>query len=1012
MLHYGITFDRPAFLLLLAVVPLFWRLGQRSLGALGSGRRALALVLRTVVATAIILALADIQFRRESGRLTVVYLLDQSLSVPVESRQAMLRYVQESIDQGDQRQPGDRFAVIAFGRDAAIEIPPVDADVPAPARLESLVDPEYTDVAAAVERAQSLFPHDAARRIVLVTDGNENAGNVYREARAAADAGVSIDVAPVFLTPRSDVAVEKIDAPGAARSGQPFDIRVVLRNDGADAADDGPTVAGSLRIVRKAGEREEIVADQHVELGPGKKVFRIPETIDRADFYTYEARFVADDPTAEATPQNNAASAFVGVRGRGAVLVIESAEQRGDFDFLVDRLRAEEIEVTLTSADNLFNSLAELQRYDSVVLAGVARTSADETGDGASFSDDQISMLVRNTREMGCGLVMLGGPEALGAGGWANTDLEAAMPVDFQVKAAEVVPVGALAIVLDRSGSMAGEKLHMSKAAAIAAMRTMGRRDFINVVTFDSAPYETVPLRRVGDFSSAARRVDVLGAGGGTDMFPAMRQAYNSLRRAEAGVKHMIVLTDGQTPDADFAGLVRQMRSQNITVTAVAVGADANVSLLQRIATQGGGKFYGVRSPRNLPRIFLREVRRVARPLVFEPSSPVVPQVVTDHEILNGVVGVPPISGLVLTTVKENPLVEVVLRSPLPATEKNATVLATWNYGAGRAAVFTTDAGRRWTKFWPAWDGYDKFFIQLVRWSMRPTDGGGNFSVAADVRDGRAQLAITALDANDEFLNDRSMTAVAVAPDMTSETVAIEQTAPGRYVGSFPTKQAGSYLVVVNPAPGLTPIRTGISVGYFAEYDDRQTNLALLESIARLEPRGGPPGVFLRQGLDAPREDTPSAFRHDLPRVTSSQSIWPWIVVVGCCLFWGDVFVRRVQVNLAWLAPAIAAVVDRVLRRPRLAPAQITIERLRTRKQEIGQQIDSRASRSRFVAESPPEAAPSTVAVPPAPPANMPDPPPSAPVSDAANDPAGPESFSERLLRAKQQVWRDRDDPK
>ncbi len=826
------------------------------------------------------------------------------------------------------------------------------------------------------------------------------------EARAAADAGVGIDVAPVFLTPRGDVAVEKVDAPGSARRGQPFDIRIVLRND---AADGRRPVPGSLRVVRKTGEREETIADQRVEAVPGKQVFTVRETLDRTDFYTYEARFVADDPAAEATPQNNAASAFVGVRGRGSVLVIENADSRGDFDFLVKRLRAAGIEVTLTAADNLFNSLAELQRYDSVVLAGVPRTSADDTGSGAEFTDEQISMLVRNTRELGCGLVMLGGPEALGAGGWANTELEQAMPVDFTVKAAKVVPVGALSIVLDRSGSMQGEKLVMSKAAAIAAMRTMGRRDFISVVSFDSAPCETVPLRRIADFSSAARRVDVLGAGGGTDMYPAMRQGFMALERADAAVKHMIVLTDGQTPDAAFGPLVKQMRDRGITVTAVAVGADANVPLLQRIATIGGGKFYGVRNPRNLPRIFTREVRRVARPLIYEPSAPVAPQVVVDHEILNGIDGVPPISGLVLTSVKENPLVEVVLRSPLPATEKNSTLLATWNYGAGRAAVFTSDAGRRWTKAWTAWPGYDKFFSQLVRWSMRPTEGGGNFTVATDVREGRGQIVVTALDGNDEFLNDRAMTAVALAPDMKAEPVRIEQTAPGRYVGSFSASQAGSYLVVVNPGPGQAPIRTGVSVGYSAEYDDRQTNLALLESLARLQPRGGSPGVLWRQGLDAPREDTPSAFRHDLPPVVASQPIWPWLVVVGSCVFWGDVFMRRVHVNLAWLAPMLVVLRDRVLRRPRAAATPETMERLRTRKHEIGEQIDRRAAGARRYevdqpAEPPPAAAPDAAV----------DPSPAAPTGPAAEAPEAlaAESFSERLLRAKQQVWRDRDELK
>ena len=159
----------------------------------------------------------------------------------------------------------------------------------------------------------------------------------------------------------------------------------------------------------------------------------------------------------------------------------------------------------------------------------------------------------------------------------------------------------------------------------------------------------------------------------------------------------------------------------------------------------------------------------------------------------------PPISGFVLTSVKENPLVEVLLRSPQPATEKNSTVLATWTYGAGKAVALTTDAGNRWADRWTEWEGYDKLFSQIVRWAMRPTGDAGNFSVATNVRDGKTQVVITALDDDDQFLNNQSMSGTAVAPDMTSIPFRIEQTAPGRYVGEFPSDLAGSYLIVVNP---------------------------------------------------------------------------------------------------------------------------------------------------------------------------------------------------------------------
>ena len=607
MFNHSLAFDRPAYLALLGLIPLMWWLGYHSLSGLGRWRRWTALTLRSLVALGIILALADVQYRRRNDQLTVVYLLDQSLSIPQATRQAMLQYVASSVEHSADRKLDDKYAVIAFGRDATIEAPPVAATIPVPPRLESVLDPEYTDVATAVERAIALFPHDAAKRIVLVTDGNENRGNVFREAQAAAEAGVSIDVAPVYLTSRVETAVEKIDVPPGLRRGQPFNVRIVLSNDSQGAA--ARPIAGKLRLVRKAGPREDTVAEESVTIAPGKQTLTIRQTIDQADFYTYEAIFVPDDPEADGLAQNNSAQAFTHIRGKGAALLIENFETRGQFDELVERLRAEDIEVTVTATNELFGSLAELQRYDVVILANVSRSDAADGESGAAFSDEQVEMLVRNTRELGCGLIMLGGPDTFGAGGWANTKLEEAMPVDFQIKSAEVKAVGALAIVIDRSGSMDGEKLAMSKAAAIAAIRTLGRRDWISVTAFDSAAQHVVPLRRVDDYRTAARRVESIGSGGGTDMYPGMLMGFEDLRKSQAQAKHMIVLTDGQTPEAEFDRLVRQMRSAGITVSAVAVGSDANVPLLQQIATRGRGKFYSVLNPRNLPRIFLREVR-------------------------------------------------------------------------------------------------------------------------------------------------------------------------------------------------------------------------------------------------------------------------------------------------------------------------------------------------------------------------------------------------------------------
>jgi hypothetical protein len=298
---------------------------------------------------------------------------------------------------------------------------------------------------------------------------------------------------------------------------------------------------------------------------------------------------------------------------------------------------------------------------------------------------------------------------------------------------------------------------------------------------------------------------------------------------------------------------------------------------------------------------------------------------------------------------------------------------------------------------------------------MRPTGDTGDYTVAVDVREGTTEVVVTALNADEEFLNSQAMTATAVAPDMTTIPIRIEQVAPGRYVGQFPSEMAGSYLVVVNPGDGTAPIRTGTSVGYSAEYRDHETNRSLLESLARI-PAGdndGPVGEYVAPGLAevAKADDVAqNPFRRDLRPAVTNQSIWPWLVVAAAALFWSDVFVRRVQLKLDWLWEKLAMARDFLLRREHAAEAPATMSRLRSRKQEIGEQIEGRRAAARFQLDE--GDADKLAAAPGSPLAGLAAPEAKAPATPSpaqTPDAREPESYTERLLRAKKQARRDRD---
>ena len=226
------------------------------------------------------------------------------------------------------------MGVIVFGRDAAIEIPPFDYDVQM-TKIETSIDPEYTNIAAAMKLAQATFPEDAAKRIVLVSDGNENLGNAAEQAEGMAATGIGIDVLPIRYRNLAEVAVERVVLPTDVRRGQPFDLRVVVNNLTVPRPPEhSGVVHGKLVLYQSTPERTVLLTEKPipVTLPPGKKVFSLRQQIDAPNFYTYEARFIPDGPADNTMPQNNQATAFTQVQGKGQVLLIEDCEHKGEHD--------------------------------------------------------------------------------------------------------------------------------------------------------------------------------------------------------------------------------------------------------------------------------------------------------------------------------------------------------------------------------------------------------------------------------------------------------------------------------------------------------------------------------------------------------------------------------------------------------------------------------------------------------------------------------------------------------
>jgi uncharacterized membrane protein len=1015
--NLSVTVGNPWWLILLPLIlPPLVVLSARSLAGLGAVRRAVAILFRMAVLILIVLALAELQTVRRSDRLTTLFLLDATQSVPNELKKPALAYVSEA---SKKRRKEDLAGVVVFGKSPMVETPPQPSEVNLLGVENSLIDPEYTDIGSAIKLALASFPEDTARRVVILSDGNENRGNALEQALAAKSLGVQIDVLPIDYHYDREVLVEKVALPPDVKKGEMVNINVVVRAS-------EPTT-GTLQVFQKADNYSAPAPGnekpQPVELQRGINVFNLKQLITDTNFYTFSATFVPDKGSGDRRAINNTAEGFTHARGTGQVLVIEGTA--GEHAELVRALKEKRLEVKTLVAprvdgggsvggDPLPTDLAQLQPYDTVILANVPKEA---------FTEAQHQMFESNVHDMGGGLVMLGGRDSFGAGGWMNTPVEKALPVDMQIKALKVQGIGAMVLIMHASEIAEGN--YWQKVVAKAAMNALSSYDYAGMIHWEGQEAWLFTLRPIGSGrSTMLRAIDRMTPGDMPDFDPSLQMAMKGLLRVkDAMTRHIVIISDGD-PTPPTPSVISQLARNKITVTTVLTAAHGNdlgaFSIMRNLANKTKGRFYNVTNPKALPRIYQKEARTISRPLIFERETPWTPTVNYLSEPVVGLPSnIPPITGLVLTSVKENELVEVPLSSPLPAGQTNP-LLAHWTYGLGRSVAFTSDAGRRWAKAWPDWASYAAFWSQVVRWSMRPVDPG-NLTLSVRREEGRIRVVVDALDKDNNFLNFLQVQGNVVSPDLKRSTLELVQTAPGKYEGTIEDAEAsGNYFVNLGyrgPDNVKGIISSGVSVPYSDEYRELRSNPSLLETIASVTDGQVTTWKTRKDGsLDLARTvGAIDHFRRDAGLINPQAftALWPDLLWLAALLFLGDVAVRRVAPDFDRIRKSMADQWKK-LRGQEVAPATEYMEKLKSRKAEVGEQIDRSRAATRF--EAPPA---------PAPPPDEPllggagsdevaraartqtQPQPSlAPEAPKAPE---PESYTNRLLKAKQKVWEERE---
>ncbi|MFO0956935.1 MAG: VWA domain-containing protein [Isosphaeraceae bacterium] len=838
---FPIELTRPFWLFGLVVLPALALYFWWSLVDFSRTQRIASLLARSAVVVLLVLSLAGLSIIRSTRDQYVVVAVDRSLSVDESAFEAADAFVKEAAaSAGNHRVARLDFATVPGAvREMGDLNPP-----------EQELDRKGTDIAAAIEVAAAAIPPNRVPRLVILSDGNATSGDALK---AALKSGLPIDTLALATRDDPEVQVSAVEAPAQIAQGEPFPATVVIDTN----VDEN---AGTLDLYR--GDIK--VASQPVKLRKGENRFTFTQSIEGDRLAKLTARVSGFRDT---LLDNNSDFGLVFAAGKPRILLIDGDSRNSSRD-LAYALEEQGMQVDSRPPQGMPESLADMQNYECLVLSNVPATALNLR---------KMDVARTYVQELGGGLIMLGGDQSFGLGGYYKTSIEEILPVRSDFEKEKEKPSLAMVLVIDKSGSMGGEKIEMAKEAARAAVELLGPSDKVGVIAFDGEPFWISEVHPAADKPFVLDRIASIEAGGGTAMYPAMEEAYDALQRTVAKLKHVIILTDGISLPGDFEGISQQMAAARMTISTVGVGQELDEQLLQEIARIGNGRHYLVEDPSTVPQIFAKETVAASKSAINE--QPFTPVVVRPTKVLNdlGLDEAPLLLGFVVTRPK--PTSEVIL-----ATESGEPLLTWWRYGLGMSVAFTSDAKNRWAAEWLSWPGYAKFWAQVVRHAMRQAETKG--IVAKVERKGReAVVAIDAIDAAGKFLNQADTTLSVIDPRQNRTTLTMEQSAPGRYVATVPTSEAGDYHFMIAQKYRGQPIYNqtrGLAVGYPDELRLKATNRDLLSEIAR--GTGG--------RIDPRAAELFAADERVAPRVTP---LWPWLVTAAALVFVGDVALRRLD---------------------------------------------------------------------------------------------------------------------
>jgi Ca-activated chloride channel family protein len=820
-----VTFEHP-WALLLALLPAGWAAWEWRLSA-----RRTALLLKAATLLAVLLALSMPRITVYQTRVAVALLADTSASVT-------------PLDLKSESALADRMEK-ARGRHWMRVMPFARATRPASAdehfkdgwqlRHTAATPGRGTNLEAAVRDGVAAMPSGMVPRLVLVSDGNENLGSVARAIWQARQLGIPIDTVPLEGHPRPGLVLESVGFPGQVFSGEHFPVEVTLESPRPATASVEMTAEG------------KVIGSSAVPLDAGANHLRLQATVNAVG-----AIALAGKISAGGLGEANFEDAVTLRRPRVLLVSRDPAESE---QHLVRTLESNQFEVERAPRgipDKLDDfQLIVINNWDMESIPPARKQALEEfekAGGGLLWIAGEHNVYVEKK----------GQPEDA---------LERSLPAKL---APPRSPEGtAVVLIIDKSSSMEGRKIELARLAAIGVVENLRPIDSVGVLIFDNSFQWAVNLRKADDRASIKRLIAGITPDGGTQIAPALTEAYQKILVQSAAYKHIVLLTDGISEEGDSMTLTKEAVANRVTISTVGLGQDVNRAFLEKVAESALGKSYFLNDPSGLEQILLHDVEEHTGSTAVEKA--ILPKVLQQAQVLEGVgmESAPALKGYV--RFQARPTADNVVEA-----DKGDPLLVLWQYGLGRSAVFTSDAKNRWAANWVAWPGFDRLWTNIFR-DLLPH--APESEATADFDRANNELVVEYRLARGLPEPDKVPDIYALGPNGFQAPLKVDKVAAGHFRGRLAIGQ-NQGLFRVRP---LADSRAFPEVGFYRQEDEMTeygSNVELLRQIAG--STGGRYNPSPRQMFDAGNRS-----------IRTIMEVWPGLLALAILLNLAELVLRK-----------------------------------------------------------------------------------------------------------------------